>query len=58
MSRLTGLLLGLLAVALVALPLWFSVRGAGVPKASPDDERAVRSTGARVFIGGGLRSGK
>ena len=58
MSRLTGVLLGLLAVALVALPLWFAVGGPGATSVAPDRERTVRSNGARVFIGGGLRSGK
>ena len=57
MSRLTAALLGLLAVLFVAVPLWLSVQGAGAASATSDD-RTVRSTGGRVFVGGGIRSGK
>ena len=58
MSRLAGLLIAALAVALVAVPLWFAAQGAGTSRVVPRDERTVRSGGARVFIGGGIRSGK
>ena len=59
MSRLTGVLLALLAVGLVALRavVLGAGRGRGA-RAVSDDDRTVRSSGARVFIGGGLRSGK
>ena len=57
MSRLTAALLGLLAVLFVAVPLWLSVQGAGAASATSDD-RTVRSTGGRVFVGGGIGSGK
>lgn len=59
MSRLAAALLAALAVALVAVPLWLTVQGAGASRVT-SDERTVRSTGSRsvVFIGGGVRSGK
>ena len=58
MSRLAAVLVALLAVAFVAVPLWLSVQGAGAARVASDDDRTVRSTGARVFVGGGIRSGK
>ena len=57
MSRLTATLLALLAALLVVVPLWLSVQGAGAAGTSAD-ERTVRSSGGRVFIGGGIRAGK
>ena len=61
MSRLTAALLWLLAVALVAVPLWFTVQGAGVARATSDGDRTVRSSGSRSAVivgGGGIRAGK
>lgn len=58
MSRLAAILLALLTVALVVVPLGASLLGAGAARVSADDDRTVRSTGARVFVGGGIRSGK
>ena len=73
MKRLHWFIVALVVFAIVALPPWFSVRGAGsvpllfapgarAPSAGAPNRREaggdLRSSGARVFVGGGSRAGK
>ena len=59
MKRLHYPLLGLLVLAIVGLPAWYSVRGHGA-EAVPGvgDKEVLRSKSGRTYVGGGPRVGK
>jgi len=68
MRRFHWVVVAFVGICIVALPLWFAVRGTGAgvvatTAAGAASERGaqggnLRSGGGRVFVGGGSRAGK
>lgn len=58
MKSLHWLLVGVLMIALLGVPLWYTLTGQGAQSVPGEQEKVLRSRQGRLVTGGGRRLGK
>ena len=58
MKSLHWLLVGVLMIALLGLPIWYTLTGQGAQSVPGEQEKVLRSRQGRSVAGGGTRLGK
>lgn len=58
MKSLHWLLVAALMIALISIPVWYSLTGQGAQSIPGEQEKVLRSSQGRSVVGGGRRLGK